>query len=384
MRALPRLLIRLQPAAALALLLVPLLFLAASTYAQVQRERSSTPPACALQDIACLRDAYALPRARWPAPDIEAGVAWRELDRYPEPPPGPPDNPGTPAKVALGKRLFEDPRLSRSGQIACANCHDPQLGWGDGRRTSFGHDRQLGRRNAISIATSAHAASLFWDGRAATLEEQALHPVRDPLEMAFTVEEMQERLQAEAAYRDAFAEVFDAARVTAADVARALAAYQRSLVPPVSRFERFMRGDRTALNDAQLQGLHVFRTGAGCMNCHGGAMLSDDGFHNLGLHFHGRRRQDLGRFEVTGDPADSGRFRTPSLRNVGRTGPWMHKGMFRDLRGVIAFYNVGGGNPRPDSAQRSDPTFPRPDPLLKPQALSREEIDALAAFLEAL
>lgn len=377
--------LRQHPAVLLLLLFALPCVLGAATLSQLHTEALASHASCAgAEDMACLRQRYAGPRAQWPAPDVEPGVPWQELDRYPAPPAAPTDNPQSPEKIALGKQLFEDPRLSRSAQIACASCHDPQLGWGDGRRTSFGHDRQLGRRNAISIINSAQASTLFWDGRARTLEEQALHPVRDPMEMAFSVDEMQQRLQSIVGYRRSFQQAFGRDQVLAEDVARALAAYQRSLVPPPSRYERFMRGDPRALDDRQLKGLHVFRTRAGCMNCHGGAMLTDNGLHNLGLHFHGRSRQDLGRYEVTGDPADSGRFRTPSLRSVSRTGPWMHNGLFPKLRGVLDFYNGGGARPRPDAAQKNDPTFPQPDPLLRPRALDKEDIDALEAFLHTL
>ncbi|MEE7546416.1 cytochrome-c peroxidase, partial [Xanthomonas sp. Kuri4-1] len=301
-------------------------------------------------DPSSLRACYAGPRARWPLPQVQPGVAWQELAPLPAHPPEPPDNPGTPAKIALGRILFENPRLSRSGQIACASCHDPQLGWGDGRRVSFGHDRQAGRRNAPSVAMAGHARSLFWDGRAETLEAQALHPIQDAREMAFTAAALERRLNRSADYPDRFAQVFGTRRIGVQEVARALAAYQRSLAPRPGRFDRFLQGRPDALDDRQLRGLHLFRTRAGCMNCHSGPTLSDDRFHNLGLHFHGRRFQDLGRYEVTGDPADSGRFRTPSLRGVARTGPWMHNGLFADLHSVVAFYNAGAPRRAPGRA----------------------------------
>lgn len=284
----------------------------------------------------------------------------------------------------MGRRLFDDPRLSRSAQIACANCHDRQLGWSDGRSVSFGHDRQLGRRNAISVAMSAFSSPLFWDGRAATLEEQALHPIVDAREMAFTVEDATRRLQQSGDYDADFSTVFGDRQITPQRLAHALAAFQRSLVPRNSRFERFLRGQHTALNDQQLWGLHLFRTRGRCMNCHFGPTLSDNRFHNLGLHFYGRARQDLGRYEVTANPADSGKFRTPSLRNVAKTGPWMHNGLFPELRGVMRMYNAGMPRPRPTPAAAHDPLFPEPDPLLKPLQLDREEIDAITAFLQTL
>lgn len=331
----------------------------------------------------CLRRAYARPTADWPAAWLEAGVVAQEMAPLP-PVVHPADNPTSTAKVALGRRLFEDPRLSRSGQIACASCHERDLAFADGRRVSFGHDRQPGRRNAPSVVMSGHAHPLFWDGRAATLEDQALLPIADPREMAFSADQVVQRLQADDSYRQQFARVFGEAPLDARQLARAIATFERSLAPPPGRFDRFLAGRRDLLDDRQLHGLHLFRTKARCMNCHGGAALTDNGFHNLGLHLHGRARQDLGRFEVTGDPADSGRFRTPSLRGVARTAPYMHNGSMRSLDAVLVFYNVGGGRPQPRPGSVSPDPFPQPDPLLRPLALTVEERMALRAFLETL
>ncbi len=365
---------------------------AAQSGSETSPERPSSSPQCAARiavnapaiDVACLRAAYAGPPSTWPRPHVDPGVDWHELAPLPKVPPEPADNPATPAKIALGERLFEDPRLSKSAQIACASCHERQLGWGDGRSVPFGHDRQTGRRNAMSVAMSAYAGPLFWDGRAATLEEQALHPIRDPKEMAFDLPVLEKRLNRDGDYGDAFAEVFGDRRVTAGRVAQALAAYQRSLVPRANRLDRFLEGRRDVLTDQQLWGLHLFRTRARCMNCHSGAALTDNRFHNLGLHFIGREREDLGRYRVTGDPADAGRFRTPSLRMVAKTGPWMHNGGFHDLRGILNMYNVGMPRPKPVPGKVYDPPFPAPDPLLQPLDLHRTELDALTEFLRTL
>lgn len=335
-------------------------------------------------DPACLRRLYALPVSHWPAAQVAEGVAWSELAPLPASPPEPADNPGTPEKVALGRLLFDDPRLSASGQIACASCHDRQLGWGDGRSVSFGHDRRAGTRNAPSVAMSGYATSLFWDGRAATLEAQALHPVQDRNEMAFTLDGLERRLNRSDDYPARFRAVFGTGPITSTQVGQALAAYQRTLAPRRGRFDRFLLGERALLDDQQLWGLHLFRTRAGCMNCHSGAALTDNGFHNLGLHFYGRPRQDLGRYAITGDPVDAGRFRTPSLRDVRRTGPWMHTGGFLRLRDVVAFYNAGTARPKPRAGQENDPLFPVTDPLLRPLDLQRAEQDAIVAFLDTL
>lgn len=334
-------------------------------------------------DTACLRLLYAQPVAAWPAPHVDPGVRWQELGALP-PVQHPVSNPTSPAKVALGKRLFNEPALSRSGQIACASCHEAELGFADGRRVSFGHDRQPGRRNAPSVRMSAYATSLFWDGRATTLEHQALLPIADPKEMAFSADEAAARLRDDAAYRARFHEVFGNEQVTPAQLAQAIATFQRSLAPHGGRFDRFLVGRRDVLDETELHGLHLFRTKARCMNCHNGPALTDNAFHNLGLHFHGRPRQDLGRYEITGDPADSGAFRTPSLRGVARTAPYMHIGSLRTLDAVLLFYNVGGGKPRPRNGNGSADPFPQPEPLMRPLGLSGQERQALKAFLEVL
>lgn len=334
-------------------------------------------------DTSCLRALYRQPPTLWPAADWSDGVEQRELGPL-LPPMAPPGNPSTPEKIALGKRLFEDPKLSASGQIACANCHDRQLGWGDGKRVSFGHDRQPGRRNAMDVSMAAYSSHLFWDGRGGVLEEQAAMPIHDPLEMANTLPKMLRRLNRDPSYREQFGGAFDQTRIAMEQVAQALAAYQRTLYPRNRGFDRFLDGKDAGLNDNQLLGLHLFRTKARCINCHNGPAFSDDKFHNLGIHFFGRELEDLGRYEVTANPTDSGAFRTPSLRNADRNGPYMHNGIFPNLEGIVNMYKAGAFRPRPVGEQANDPNFPTTDPLLKPLALTPAERAALVDFMSTL
>lgn len=329
------------------------------------------------------RRAFAGVPETWPAPELEPGVVFTAFGALPLAP-EPADNPSTPAKIALGERLFNDPGLSASGQIACASCHNPELAFGDGLRTSFGHDRQRGRRNAPSLRGVAWRSSLFWDGRAASLESQAMGPITDPREMASHPRIVNRRLGQDPTYREAFKGVFGARRPTVEDAAKALAAYQRTLKPKTSKWDRVLARGGGALDDQELLGLELFRGKAGCANCHNGPLLSDGQFHNLGLSFYGRERQDLGRYEVTGAPADVGAFLTPSLRGVSASGPYMHNGLFPSLEGVVNFYNAGGARPRPTAAQASDPLFPTTSPFLKPKNLNAEEKAALVAFLKTL
>ncbi|RZJ45651.1 MAG: cytochrome-c peroxidase [Brevundimonas sp.] len=342
--------------------------------------RAVVPGSPTIED---LRAAYAGAPVTWPAPTLRDGAVFAEFGPLP-PAPAPADNPTTPEKVALGQRLFDDPRLSASGQIACASCHARELGFADALRTSFGHDRQRGRRNSPSVAAAAWMPVLFWDGRATTLEAQSLHPLVDPLEMAGALPDIEARLAADPTYAEAFREAFGDEAVSVERIARALASFQRSLRPGQGRWRRFIEGDRRALSDQQLRGLHLFRTKAACASCHSGPLLSDGRFHNLGLTFYGRMNEDLGRYHVTGLPQDVGAFRTPSLLGVSRTGPWMHNGLFPLLEGTVRFYNAGGAHPRRPAGAESDPMFPVTDPMLRPLQLTGDEIDDLVAYLEAL
>lgn len=333
--------------------------------------------------IAVLREAYKGAPETWPRPLLHDGAVFEEFGKRPAVT-HPAGNPSTPEKVALGEKLFNDPILSGSKQIACASCHSSELAFGDGVKTSFGHDRQRGRRNAISLITAGWQKTLFWDGRAGSLEIQAGGPIADHREMSAKPGEIERRLNRDPAYRAAFREVFGVRKVGMDEVTMALATFQRTLKPRSSKWDRALTGGTRVLTDEELQGLDLFRGKAGCANCHSGPLFSDQRFHNIGLSFYGRKLEDLGRYEVTKDPADVGAFKTPSLRNVSRTGPYMHNGIFPTLEGTVNFYNEGGARPRPKAGEENDPLFPTTSPLLKPLGLTREEKAALVAYLRTL
>lgn len=328
-------------------------------------------------DPATLRRLYAGSPETWPRPELEPSAAFAEFAPLP-----PPDPSADPVLIEIGRKLFEDPRLSASGQIACASCHAPELMFADALRTSFGHDRQRGTRNTPSLTTAAFSKSFFWDGRAASLEQQALGPLQHPKEMAADPKAIERWINRDADYRDAFKPLVRK-RIAIGDITAALAAYQRSLRPK-TRWDRVFTEGTKVLNDRQLLGLHLFRTKAGCANCHSGATLSDDRFHNLGLSNYGRPSQDLGRWTVTGDPADVGAFKTPSLRGALYTRPYMHNGFFPFLGAVTIFYNGGGFKDPTEQAAGTTAPPPRPDPLLRKRDLTAEEREALTAFLETL
>lgn len=331
---------------------------------------------------ASLRSAYSRPPADWPSPIVDPGVKWTELGLLPRVE-HPSDNPPTKEKIALGRALFFDPRLSSTGEMACASCHDPDLHWADGRTTSFGLGRTQLKRNAPSIMNLGLVETLFWDGRARSLEDQAEQVLQNPQEMNCSEAILLERIAPLPNYREAFQEVFGDPEVTLERVAMAIACFERTIVGGRSQFDRFLRGDHTALSDSALRGLDLFRTDARCMNCHHGPLLTDNQFHDVGLSYYGRKYEDLGRYEVTQRSDDVGRFRTPTLRNVANTGPYMHNGLF-GLPNVLRMYNAGMPTLVPKPEQQDDELFPRKSPHLRPLGLNNQDLEDLEAFLESL
>lgn len=329
-----------------------------------------------------LRTLYAGAPEQWPRPTLHEGAVFEEFA---------PLSPsrkleGKEAAMAtLGEKLFNDPGLSGSGQIACSSCHNRELGFGDGLRTAFGHDRQRGKRNAQPLFSVGEMHELFWDGRASSLEEQLAFPISNPVEMAAETDKIERWINRQSSYRQEFTALFGRGRITLGQVATSISTFERTLRPPRSRWDIALDDGLKILTDQELRGLHLFRTKAGCANCHNGALLTDQRYHNLQISFYGRKLEDLGRYEVTRDPDDVGRFRTPSLRAIRRTGPYMHNGIFPSLEGVVNLYAGGGGRDRqtPSTFSPGAP-LPKPDPLLKPLDLSPEERAALVAFLETL
>lgn len=344
------------------------------------------PAAPTTADLAALRKAYAGAPATWPRPRLLAGAHFTEMDPLalhsaPE---------GKDRELArLGAELFEDPRLSASGHIACQSCHNRRLGWGDALPTPFGHGRAQGKRNAQALFSVGYKSSFFWDGRSASLEDQALGPLTDHSEMANDdLAALLTRVNAVDTYRAAFAAVTGHDDVDLDTITAALAAFQRTL-DRTTRFDRFASGDTKALTDTEIWGLHLFRTKAGCANCHNGPTLSDGRFHNLGLSFFNRKLEDLGRYGVTGTPADTGRFLTPSLRHVSKTGPYMHNGIFPSLAGLVRFYEAAGGRVRTDQEVAPErrallEAAATKSPQLEAFELTPDERAALVAYLNTL
>jgi cytochrome c peroxidase len=261
--------------------------------------------------------------------------------------PTPDDNPVTAEKIELGRRLFSDRRLSRDNSVSCASCHDPQRSFSDKRPVAVGVFGRVGRRNSPALINRGYGSSFFWDGRTRALEDQVLLPIQDPNEMDLTL--------AEAAAR---------VGVDVRQMAQALATFIRSILSGNSRYDRFVDGDRSALTAEEQFGLQLFRTKANCTVCHVGPTFTDEQLHNTGVAWRDGAFADEG--------AGSGRFKTPGLREIERTGPYMHDGSSSSLEQVLDYYNQGG---RPN---------PWLDPEIRPLHLTAAEKNALIAFLRAL
>lgn len=329
-----------------------------------------------------LREIYEGPIENWPKPELDSGIAFHELGLLP-------DNPyrnvdSLKPVIELGKMLFFDPRLSSSNQISCSSCHDPEFNWSNGRSVALGHDQQEGRRNSMSLENSWMHKDLFWDGRVGSLEDQAAMPIQDSLEMHSDLGDVVEKISEIAAYQPYFEDAFPGRSISQETITSALAYFQRSLTSRKSDFDYFLDGKHDRMSDQQIRGLHLFRTKARCMNCHNGPNFTDEEFHNLGLHYYGRKLEDLGRYNVSHDPKDIGKFRTPSLRNVMETGPWMHNGIFANMDGILNMYNAGMARPKPRPGLENDPNFPVTSDLLIQLELTQEEKDDIIAFLEAI
>ena len=259
----------------------------------------------------------------------------------------PSDNPLTAAKIALGKQLYFDARLSIDNTVSCASCHDPKKGWSNGERFATGVDGQVGGRSAPTIVNAAYHGLQFWDGRAKGLEGQALGPIQNPIEMNLSLEALVEKLNAIEGYRTQFEQVFDGPAAPE-HVAKAIAAFERTILSGDAPFDRYKAGDEDALSPAAKRGYEVFFHRAHCSACHSGPNFSDAGFHNVGIGFD-QPKPDLGREQISGLLGDRGAFKTPTLREIARTAPYMHDGSLATLADVVEYYSKGGnGNPQLD------------------------------------
>jgi len=275
----------------------------------------------------------------------------------------------------LGERLFSDPILSLDSSISCASCHIPQFAFCDTALVSRGVGGRLGRRNSPGITNMTSRPHFFFDGRAATLEQQVLMPIQDTLEMRATLDLVEKRLRKHLEYGPAFKNLFKR-KAHREDLAAALAAFIRTLETSDTPFDRWMKKRPGGMSDAAARGREIFMVKGKCFDCHFTPDFTGDEFRNVGLLNGQPNLRDQGRFNVTGDSADLGKFKVPGLRNVAITAPYMHNGMFRTLEEVIEFYD------QPDKVVAG--SINRDTLLAKPLGLSVMEKTDLKVFLEAL
>lgn len=300
------------------------------------------------------------------APDLEALKA--EYQRPQGPPPAPADNPTTPAKVELGRTLFFDPRLSATGVISCATCHNPGLGWEDGLGQAVGHMGAAVGRSSPTVLNLAWGGPYFWDGRAETLEDQAVAPINSTIEMNLPHGEAVNRVAAIAGYREMFARAFDGGEVNIENMAKAIAAFERTVVSDIAPFDRWISGDETAISEDAKRGFVVFNGKARCSVCHSGWRFTDDGFHDIGAP-----TKDPGRARVApGLEFMNHAFKTPTLRNVDQRAPYLHNGAAATLEEVIELY---------DKASERRPSV---SAEIQPLNLSETDRRDLVAFLQTL
>lgn len=332
--------------------------------------------------------------------------------------PVPADNPQTPEKVALGNRLFNDARFSATGEVSCATCHDAAKGFTDSPLAKSEGVRKLtGTRNAPTVLNAAYNESQFWDGRSPDLEDQALHPFVNPVEMALPDHEaLLEIVRGDAAYREQFRAAFGIApeAITIREVTQAIAAFERTKIAGDSPFDRwYFGGDDTAVSEAAKRGFEVFLADGRCVSCHtieqDHALFTDHNFHNVGVGINDMQdtivdvaiafqhqkladqtldvdiavltepnQSELGRFAVSDELSDLGGFKTPTLRNIALTAPYMHDGSLATLRDVVVHYNNGG------VTQEGKPVNPWLSGGIRPLELTEQQIDDLVAFMEAL
>jgi cytochrome c peroxidase len=296
------------------------------------------------------------------------------------PVPIPADNPPTVQTIALGRKLFYDPRLSKNNTVSCASCHKPNIGFTDGLAIARGIGGLIGKRNAPTLLNAAYSPLQFWDGRAGTLETQSAFPIADPVEMNQPHDVFVGKIRRDPTYKAEFAQAFGPGAITLGLIEKSLASFERTLLSGDSPFDQYQYGgNKQALSPAAIRGLTIFEDSkrGNCTVCHTindhYALFTDGKFHNTGAGVNGEGDfTDLGRFGQTKIQADKGEFKTPTLRNVALSAPYMHDGSLKTLNDVVDFY-AGGGNSNPYLDQD-----------IKSLHLSAQDRADLVAFLESL
>jgi cytochrome c peroxidase len=282
----------------------------------------------------------------------------------------PPENPWSQEKQNLGEKLFFDPLLSGDNSTSCASCHKPEFGWTDGLKKARGFNKKELPRNTPTILNSGYAKRQYWDGRTVSLEEQAIIPILTPEEMNQTNDNLIQEINQQQEYVDSFRKVFGEGKITTEKISKAIATFERSLISGVSPYDRFWQGDKNALSRKAIKGMKLFFGKAKCSICHNGPLFTDQQFHNIGVLTTGAT--DLGRHKITQEPFHKGAFKTPGLRDISLTGPYMHNGSLSTLEEVIEFYDQGGQS----NVNKS--------PFITSIGLNTREKKSLVEFLKSL
>jgi cytochrome c peroxidase len=303
---------------------------------------------------------------------LASSIAWAVVyEPLPEMP-YPADNPPTPEKEKLGSALFFDPRLSGNNEISCSTCHLSDKNWIDQKPRAIGFNGKELRRNSPTLLNSGFNTSQFWDGRAASLEEQSLMPIQDPSEMNQSLPDLIHELSAIPEYVSMFDAAFGDSEITAERISKAIATFERTLITKETNYDLYWKGDKSAMSASALRGMNLFFGKAKCSICHNGPRFTDDQFHNIGVSNTQSTGKDAGRNKVTGEQFHMRAFKTPTLLYVSRTAPYMHDGSMSTLEEVIEFYDLGGN----DDLLKS--------PFISPIGLTAKEKQDLVDFMKAL
>lgn len=319
-----------------------------------------------------LRALYEKDKSLWPRAFVSPELEYREIGslgpvNFPE------NNKYSQEKYNLGRLLFFESKLSSNNSLSCASCHNSSQNWADNLSTSIGFNNTPLKRNSPTVVNSAYHNSLFWDGRAESLEEQAIQVLLNPREMNSSEKIIQKNLGSDNIYKSLFNSAFGDSKITLERVSKSIATFERNIVTRnKSPFDQFVAGNYNALTDSQIRGMHLFRIKARCMNCHSGPNFTDNKFHNIGLVMEGTKFEDKGKIEISGKESDYGLFRTPGLRNVMKTAPYFHNGLVLNMNGVMNMYSQG----MPFSKNKSK--------HILPIGIDSSEREDLKSFLDSL
>jgi cytochrome c peroxidase len=305
---------------------------------------------------------------------LQAGHASLQKWKLPSTPPHPEDNAPTAQRVELGKKLFFDPRLSGDGNMSCATCHSPLLGWSDGLPTGKGVKSMVLDRASPTVVNTAFNSLQMWDGRKATLEEQAMGPMEATVEMNMDTKRLFAWLNDNAGYRALFNEAYPGKPIDADTLSKAIASFERTVVSNTSPFDQWVAGKANAMTADQIKGFALFidPNKGNCSACHSGPNFTDNSFHNLGLASFGKEAPDMGRYAQKPVASMKGAFKTPTVREAANTAPYFHDGSAKTLEELVEFYAKGGIVKTNLSKS------------MKELSLSKEEVAQLAAFMNAL